>query len=251
MKRNVAGLLCGIIFLLGGLAYVGSIIFGYNFNIFFTGWWTLFIIIPSFISILSNGPRGFNIGSISIGIVLLLEQQNVISIEYLGKLIVAIVILCIGLSLIINFIRGPKKYNNPCNNGVNYNVNINGQPNQTQNDTKQRNPDQQDFPNYTAVLSGVDARCTSNNFKGARISAVLGGADIDMRSVVITQDIVIYVTAFMGGVDILAPQNVRINVTRTDILGGTTSKAMSQPSDANVPMVTFETNTFMGGIDIK
>lgn len=267
MKRNITGLLCGVIFVLAGLIYVGSILFDYNFTIFFHGWWTLFIIVPSFISILSNGPRGFSIGAFTVGVLLLLTQLGIIKDDYLGEFIFATIILSIGVSLIVHFVRGPKKnYNsyNSCNSGANYNANVNGStdPNATyqannndtqagNNDNKQRGTDPQDFPNYTAILSGVDARCTSTNFQGARISAILGGADIDLRSVVITQDITIYVTAFMGGVDILAPQNVRINVTRTDILGGTTMKAMSQPSDANVPLVTFETSTIMGGIEIK
>lgn len=258
MRRNVTGLLVGVLFALAGMCYVGSLFFDYNFTIFFDGWWTLFIIVPSFVSILSNGPRSFNIAALFVGVMLLLTQLKIIPSDK-GEIIIATVILYIGAILIIHFIRGPRK---TINNGHNYNINVNTNTNDTegganyqntQNTGKQhkyRNSDVSDFPTYTAILTGIDSCCTSTNFEGARISAILGGADIDLRSTIITKDITIYVTAILGGVDILAPQNVRISVNNTDILGGTTCKAMSQASDAVVPLVTFITTTVMGGIDI-
>lgn len=285
MKRSIAPLLFGIVFLIAGLGYVGSIFFDWNFTIFFRGWWTMFIIIPSFISILANGPRSFNIGAFMVGSLLLLSAQRIIPNDKTGVIIVCAVVVYIGITLIIHFIRGPKRVNYNWSGNSSYNTNnsnttytqananpdlgANGETN-TQYENSSSNQGNQNTgsykhsnrygstysdtteqPIYNAILSGVDAKNISTDFGGAKVSAILGGVDLDLRDVVINRDITIYVTAILGGVDIFAPQNVRIHLSKTDILGGTDCKAMTLPPDANVPLVTFVCNTIMGGIDIK
>lgn len=257
MKRNLSVLLFGVILLIAGFCYLGSIFFDYNFTIFFDGWWTMFIIVPSFISILSNGPRSFNIGALLVGIFLLLVQLNLIPSRYVGEFLFAAIILYIGIALVVRYIRGPKQKstfaystNYVPNNGQGGATYDTANTTQTGN-FKYANIDSNDFPSHTAVLSGVEVSCNSSNFQGARLSAILGGIEIDLRNVIITSDITIYATAVMGGVDIIAPQNVRIALNKTDILGGTDCKAFTQPSDANVPLVTFVTTAILGGIDIK
>lgn len=243
MKKNISPLLFGVIFVLAGLGYLGNAIFGWDFNIFFDGWWTLFIIIPSFISILSNGPRGFNIAAFLVGIVLLLSQQipQIFRYEHAGIAIVSIIIISIGVTLITGFFRKP-------NNSGFYQPPQNG-PEQPK--SKNWSFDATNFPNYNAILSSVDTKNTSSNFEGARVSAVLGGIDLDLRDVIVTHDIAVYVTSIMGGVDIFAPQNVKIAINKTDILGGTDCKAYTMPQESDAPVVTFVCTTVMGGIDIK
>ncbi|WMJ22175.1 LiaF-related protein [Paludicola sp. MB14-C6] len=255
MKKNIAPLLFGIVFILAGIGYVGAIFFNWDFSIFFDGWWTLFIIIPSFISMLSNGPRAFNVGAFIIGILLLLEAQDIIPNNKFGFIIFATIILYIGIVMIIRYFKGPKvstntyTYTATDGSSFQYTQTPNGQP--EANPNKSWSYDNEPQPCYTAILSGVDAKNTSTDFLGAKVSAILGGVDLDLRDVVITRDIIIHVTAIMGGIDILAPRNVRIALNKTDIMGASECKAMSQAPDANVPLVTFICTTVMGGIDIK
>ncbi len=265
MKKNISPLLFGIVFILAGLGYVGSAFFNWDFTIFFDGWWTLFIIIPSFISILSNGPRAFNVGAFLVGVLFLLSEMDppIISSDKMWEVVVSVVIIYIGLTLIIKFVRGPKEenYNYHVPNGANSETTYtySGGDEHTggmgSNEHKAGksyvNFDSTACPNYNAILSGIDAKNTSIDFQGAKISAIMGGVDLDLRDTIITKDITIYATAIMGGIDILAPQNVRISISKTDILGGTSCSAMTQPQDANVPIVTFICTTIMGGIDIK
>lgn len=278
MKRNIAPLLFGVVFILAGLGYVGGVLFDWNFTIFFDGWWTLFLIVPAFISILSNGPKAANFAILLIGGLLLLHAQGVIPDGKFGMIIGASVVLFIGIALVVRFIRGPKQQtippqstytystNNPMGGTTTINVDPSGVNYQTDssnhtsanttytaNTSSNKNyaSDTTSQPNYNAILSGVDARNTSTDFQGAKIAAILGGVDLDLRDAVVTHDITIYATAVMGGIDIFAPQNVRIIIEKTDILGGTSCKAFSAPPDANVPIVTFNCTTVMGGIEIK
>lgn len=245
MKRNISTLLLGVIFLLAGFCYIGSIFLDFSFTLFFDGWWTMFIIIPAFISILSNGPRAFNSAAMLVGVFLLLTRLDIIPSGYTNEALVAGVVLYIGVVLITRFIRPA-----PPINYYTYVPPVNGES-KPYTASPKATVDQQDFPTYTAILTGINSRCSSTNFQGARVAAILGGVDLDLRNVIITKDITIYVTAIMGGVDILAPQNIRIGLNNTDILGSTSCTAIAQPSDSNVPLVNFVTTTVMGGIEIK
>lgn len=267
MKKSIAPLLFGILFILAGLGFLGNALFDWNFNIMFDGWWTLFIIVPSFVSILANGPRSFNIIAFLIGVLLLLSRQlpHFFDYRYTGITIVAVVIIGIGISLISSFFRKPQaptyytyQQNPNCQapppqgNGANY---------QTQGATgtyAANEPqsgswpyDENPFPNYNAVFSGTTARNTASSLEGARISAICGGVDLDLRNAIVTHDITIYITSFMGGVDIFAPRNVKIALNKTDILGGTDCIAYTMPANSDAPMVTFVCTTILGGIDIK
>ncbi|MEG0692653.1 MAG: LiaF-related protein [Oscillospiraceae bacterium] len=260
MKKNIAPLLFGIVFILAGIGYLGSVVFGWNFDIFFDGWWTLFIIVPSFISILANGPRGFNIAAFFIGVVLLLSEQfpQIFSYRHTGVAIVAVVIISIGITLITSFFRKPNtasyytyqqnhNYQTPPPSGDGSTSYYTAE----QSKGKNWSYDSTNKPNYNAILSGVDTKNTSDNFEGASVSAIMGGVDLDLREAIVTHDVTVYVTAIMGGVDIFAPQNVKIAINKTDILGGTDCRAYTMPQESSAPVVTFVCTTVMGGIEIK
>lgn len=277
MKKSITPLLYGIVFIIAGLAYIASIIFDWNYN--FDGWWALLIMVPAFISILSSGFKAFNSIVFLVGATLFASEQGFIKDEQVGIAIIATVIIYVGVILIVRYIKGPKAkidysqygYQNinmgdmgsdgsmggNAENQAGYspNGNANYQPNhddkKKHNSNKYSDIDSNPMPNYNAILSGVDIRNNSSDFKGAKISAILGGADIDLRDVIVTEDITIYITTVMGGVDVYAPRNVRIGLNKTNILGGTDCKAFTMPADANVPLVNFVCTTIMGGIDIK
>ena len=264
MKKNIAPLLFGVVFILAGIGYLGSFAFGWDFNVFFDGWWTLFIIVPAFISILSTGPRGFNIAAFSIGLILLISRQFDYLFDYrdVSVAIVAVIIISIGVSLISSFFKKPNpsayysyQQSNFQQQANQQQASPNGGPtgyyNAQQTKGKHWTYDQSNCPNYNAILSGIDTKNTSSNFEGARISAIMGGVDLDLRDAVVLHDVTVYVTAIMGGIEIFAPKNVKIALGKTNIMGGTDCKAYTMPPESNAPVVTFVCTTIMGGIDIK
>ena len=56
-------------------------------NLFFDGWWTLFIIIPSFINIFAEEEKTGNIIALIVGVLLLLACQDYISFSTIWKLL--------------------------------------------------------------------------------------------------------------------------------------------------------------------
>lgn len=264
MKRSIAPLVFGLLLILAGVGYMGVVVFDWDFTVFFDGWWTLFIIVPALVSIFANGPKPFNIAAFLLGGLLLLRAQGFIPARHFGTIIISGAILYCGIALVIKFFRGSTA--KQAGNAYYYQSNDNtansasGTENQTYAGAANENNynkkysscyDCTDNACYNAILSGIDIRNTSADFQGAKISAILGGADIDLRDAIVKRDVVVYATAVMGGIDILAPRNVRIMLVKTDILGGTECKAISMPPDSNAPIVTFNCTTIMAGIDIK
>ena len=90
----------------GILLIVIGLIFGLNaleithINIFFDGWWTLFIIIPCFIDLFKEKDKTGNIIGLTIGIFLLLGCNNIINFNLIWKLIIPFTLVIIGISLI-------------------------------------------------------------------------------------------------------------------------------------------------------
>ena len=64
--KKLGEVLWGIVFISIGLILLGNILGITQINLLFNGWWTLFIIIPSFIGLIQNNDK---IGSLVILII--------------------------------------------------------------------------------------------------------------------------------------------------------------------------------------
>ena len=77
----------------GILLIIVGIIFGLNamgvtdINIFFRGWWTLFIILPSACGIIKSPTKISNYLWLVIGVLLLLNTRGIIQLSHISKLI--------------------------------------------------------------------------------------------------------------------------------------------------------------------
>ena len=84
-----------------------------NIDVFFDGWWTLFIIIPSFIGLFKRGDRLGSLFMLAIGVTLLLAAQDVMEYGMIWKLFLPVALVFIGIKLIFgNLSFGKKNKNN-------------------------------------------------------------------------------------------------------------------------------------------
>ena len=200
----------------------------FKFDIFFDGWWTLFIIIPCFIGLITDDNKTSSLIFLIIGILLLFSCQDIISFKLLGKLIIPIIIVIVGLSLIFKNI---------------FNTNIN-------NSIKKINSKSKPKEEYNAVFAGQKIKLDNEEFKGTSLNAIFGGIDIDLRDTIINEDIVITASAIFGGIDIFVPNNVNIKIKSNSVLGGVDNKNKNKTDDKNVT-VYIDATCIFGGIDIK
>ena len=96
MKITPSNFIWGLIFIILGVGFGGDAMGLWDFNLFFSGWWTLFIIIPCAVSIFQNGIGTGNVVGLIIGLLLLLGQQDILDFDVVGKLIVPLVFVLIG-----------------------------------------------------------------------------------------------------------------------------------------------------------
>lgn len=198
-----------------------------NINLFFDGWWTLFIIIPCFIDLFKDKDKTGNIVGLVIGIFLLLSCQGLIDFSSLWKMIVPVVLILIGLSIIFKntFSDSAKKIKE-----------INSKHSESDKE-------------ILAVFSAQKVSVSDEKFEGASISCVFGGVSLDLREAKISGDIVINATSVFGGIDILVSDDVNVKVNSTSIFGGVDNKIENR-SD-NKKTIYVNATCLFGGVDIK
>ncbi len=199
-----------------------------NVNLFFDGWWTIFIIVPSFISLIKDKDKTTSLIFLLVGIVLLLGFQDLIDFSIIKKLIVPGILLIIGLSMI---------FKDVISSGVSTKI-------------KELNTNSKDSQDITAVFSGEDVKFSGKEFRGLTLNAIFGGINVDLKQCDIDNDYVINTTSIFGGVDILVPEGVNVKVKSNSLFGGTDNKVKNNNSD-EVKTIYINAFNLFGGTDIK
>lgn len=102
----------------------------------------------------------------------------------------------------------------------------------------------------TAILGGTDQKNTSEDFKGSKVTAVLGGVKLDLRKATIKHDAYIEVFSFWGGVELIVPRNVVVRNQTSAILGGVENKT-DQDVTKGAPVLYVTGDVIMAGVEIK
>lgn len=226
MRNKLSNAMWGIIFIVIGIGFAGNAFDFWNFNIFFSGWWTLFIIIPCSVSLVKNGFVTSSFIGLIIGIMLLLSARNYIDGEILGKLIVPFIFVVIGVSMVIKNFFGK-------DNVRHINIDYQGGSN-----------------DHSAIFAGATYNFAGEKFMGTTINAVFGGVEMDLRNAIIDEDVMIHATAVFGGIEIMVPSNVRVKVSNVPIFGGVDNRA-NHSLEKDAPVVYINSTCMFGGIDIR
>lgn len=219
-------------FLWGLVLVVVGIIFGLNalditdIDIFFDGWWTLFIIVPCFIGLFKDEDKSGNIIGLIIGICLLLGCIDVLEFDLIWKLMIPAILVMIGLSFIFKDILNSK----------------------VKKEIKKLNKN--DAKEYTSCFSGQTVDYTKEEFKGCTLTAIFGGVKCDLKDAIIKEDVVINASSIFGGITIYVPEGVNIKITSNSLFGGVSDERKNKVTDGKYTIYINATAMF-GGIEIK
>jgi predicted membrane protein len=101
------------------------------------------------------------------------------------------------------------------------------------------------------ILSGMDRRINSQEFKGGDVNNILGGTKIDLLEAKLAPgDWLLTVSTVLGGVEILLPRDWLIEVHPSNILGGVDDRTRQTPAAGGGKLV-IKASALLGGIDIK
>ena len=111
--------------------------------------------------------------------------------------------------------------------------------------------DSESFVDAVAVLGGYNRRITSQRFTGGRITAFLGGMQLDLTQAGMAgPEAVLDITAFLGGAELRVPNNWEIEVEGQPFLGGFNDETQQLPTPGAKRLV-IRGVAFMGGVNIK
>lgn len=224
--KKVNNVLWGIVFVILGVVVLLNSLEITNINIFFNGWWTLFIIVPCFIDLFKSQDKTGNFIGIIIGVLLLLGCNDLIDFDILWKMIVPIILVGIGISLI--FKDSLKKEIKDKINDLN-----------NKNNGKE----------YCATFSGQDLSFQDEDFNGCELSSIFGGIKCDLRNAKIKKENIINCIAIFGGITIIVPKDVNVKVVSTSIFGGVDGKNKDSSDAKNT--IYINATCLFGGVEIK
>lgn len=101
---------------------------------------------------------------------------------------------------------------------------------------------------YSAVFSGVNRKVASTTFQGGKISAVFGGANVDLRDAKIAKNatVTLEANAVFGGVKILVPKTWDVQGNLTGVFGGF-DNSTTNPDKAEGKLIVKGSAVFGGG----
>lgn len=192
-------------------------------DIFFDGWWTLFILIPCFVGLFTEREKTGNIIGILVGVFLLLCSRDILDFSMVWKLLLPAIIFIIGIKMVFGAFFDKKPETMPA-------IPENGPV------------------IASAIFGGRDLNYDGQVFEGGNVTAIFGGVDCNLKKAVIEKDCCIQATAIFGGIDILVPANVNVVVNSVSIFGGFSNETSAQP---DVPTIYIKGFSMFGGVDIK
>lgn len=197
-----------------------------NINIFFEGWWSLFIIIPSLIGLFDKDDSKLdNIIWLCIGIALFLSARDIISFEMILKLTIPFVLVVLGISCLFgdNLKRTVKD--------------------------KFKNINKNELEWIVATFSEQKTNRDNIKFKGCNMDAIFGSIKLDLRNADINKEAIIKASSIFGDIELLLPEDINVALKSTPIFGSISNKLRNNKD--NKKTIYIDAFTLFGGINIR
>ncbi len=230
--KQAKPIIWGIAIIALGIIFGGSALGLFTLNIFFDGWWTLFIIIPSLISLFTEKDKLASLGFLAAGIILLLAAQNVFDYDVAWKVILAVFLVIAGLTILI---KGVFKNKND---------------QEVAKKIEEAKKDGKTMDSQMAIFSGSDRVYNDETFQGSNLVAVFGGAKLNLKKAKFTKDTVIKAFTLFGGIDIIVPDDVKVKLKSGFIFGGFSDDRKNATEKGKHTIYIDATGGF-GGVSIK
>jgi len=155
-----------------------------------------------------------------LGSVLLLNNLGAAHIDF-GDILLPAIIVAVGLSMLVSTTKKPPA-------------------------SVSTAPDEE----VASFVSGTTTKVVSDDYTGTKVSAVMGGVELDLSKAVIKKSAVLNVFVLMGGVDVKVAENVVIKNRSSVLMGGIEDKT-SPVISKNAPVLYIDGTVLMGGLEIK
>lgn len=101
-----------------------------------------------------------------------------------------------------------------------------------------------------AFLGGVDNKNISADYKGGKVTAVMGGVSLDLRKAKISKEATLQVLSFWGGIEIKVPKDWIVKSSASAVLGGIENSTNTEHKK-DAPTLVITGDVIMAGVEIK
>ena len=182
-----------------------------HINLFFEGWWTLFIIIPSLCGIFTERDKTASLIGLFIGVYLLLSCQGIISFHFLWKLFLPLVLIILGIQILF---KNSFSKNNSSTEATN-------------------------------TFSNKKYNFDYQTYAGGNYDVSFGGMTLDFES-----ETMINVSVLFAGVDLYLPEDVDLQIESSSFFGGV-DRHQRTNKESNTKIVILKAHCVFGGINIR
>jgi hypothetical protein len=214
------GSLVGFSLIGSGIGYFGNIVgLWTGFTVFFSGWWTLLLIIPCLAGVLDRGPGSLFIFGLAGGVIALILQQGPL-------LLVPVALIYIGLRMI--FHNKPFGFRRilDAEDGKSYFI-----------------------PVWRSFALKRNIK-TDENFHGAEVIAWFSPINLDLSDAVIDDDAVIYVKAMFAPVTIKINRDINLLTKKTGGVGKLFVEAKNYADIQNMPVLRINAGCIFNSVTI-
>lgn len=222
----------GIILILLGLGFLADQLGYFELGEIISTYWPLLLIVAGLTGLFDRKSSKIgNLIVLALGILFQLNRLDYLEIEVF-KLFWPIVLIIIGLNIL--FTKGVRHHS----------VKIDA-------DKWSTNVVNDATVDSFVIFSGLETNNQSQEFKGGKLTAIFGGIDLNLRGANLNNnEAFIDATALFGGIDIIVPNNWRVEMTGTPIFGGWSNNTQPNP-DPNAPVLKVRCTAIFGGIEVK
>ncbi|WP_436514386.1 LiaF transmembrane domain-containing protein [Ekhidna sp. To15] len=212
-KRAIIGF---ILVFIGGIFLLDNLGFDIDIPYYLFSWPAIFVVF-GVINLLSGNGRA-SLMFFSLGAAFYLHYYNVLRIGQIWP----VILIFIGLSFILRRKSAPRK------------ISESGDK----------------YFDEVAIFGGTERKYISEDLQGGKITCVFGGSEIDLRGSKAQDGAVIEIFCMFGGVELMVPEDWKINMDATAIFGGF-SDSRKNVTSATTTTVHIKGFTMFGGGEIK
>ena len=232
-RRYFGATVAGLLLIALGAVWVMHNLEMFDFHL--RQWWPVILIVIGLVH-MANSRRLTEPGAwimILLGGVFLLTANHFVEWDEIWKYW-PVVLIVIGLSIVFKR-HGGRRRHVPPDEGEDIEMDASGEG----------------IIRGSAIFGGVERRIADKNITGGTVSAVFGGAEIDLRSAGLSEKgAVLDVSVIFGGAEIFVPETWALELRPSVILGGVSNKA-SNPEKSTGPRLVIKASAIFGGVDIK
>ncbi len=206
--------------------------------------WSAVMIIVGLEVLGSGKEKGFGAFLFGLGLLKLAGDLGYIPFRLGAKTIWPLLIIMVGLLILFNRTRGAGAIG----------MKRLGSVHDALLNATRRESDSNETFQHAAILGGVEQQVTTKNFKGGRVTAILGGIELDLRDADIAgESAELEVAAVLGGAEIRIPNTWALEVRANAFLGGISDETRMAPTQtpSTAKRLIVKGAVVLGGLEFK